>query len=599
MAIQVLPADVVNQIAAGEVVDRPAHLVKELIENSIDADATEIHIEIAQGGRFVSVSDNGSGILSTDLEKALQRHATSKISVSDDLWNLHSFGFRGEALASIAAVSNLSLESVHQSEQKPSQISAEFGKSLTVRDSSRKKGTVIRIEKLFENVPARLKFLKSDASESQQIKQILKAMALAHPEISFKLIQDGTLQLFYPIKKNLLERAMDILEKKELFHTALKKGNFEVEIVFSSPHEVAKTSKQIWIFAQNRFIQDRAIQAAVLDAYRSLLMHGEYPHAVIKLRCEPSEIDVNIHPTKSQVKFQDASAAFRCVHGALRQALEQAPWILRPDTNSAFHSSSPAQQPHFEERTSTQLEKNLGSYASISDEPRQQSWGVQDSSFRQTQFKQKDFDIQGLAQLRVEPVGYWSQLQVLGQAHLTYIICQKEDRIVFVDQHAAHERVVFESLMLAWKNKNFEVQDFLFPFVIDFSEDKVEAILSIEEQIQQLGIQIERLGPVSLGIKSAPTLIKDAALPKLFEKMASDLLDHGGSYAIEKKVSDLFATMACHSVVRAGQSLSHPQMQELLKSMDQFALSSFCPHGRPVSVDKTFQELEKLFGRIN
>ena len=586
MSIQILSADVVNQIAAGEVVDRPAHLVKELIENSIDAGGSEIQIEIAQGGRFVSVSDDGCGILSTDLEKALQRHATSKISVSDDLWNLQSFGFRGEALASIAAVSKLSLESIHETEQKPALITSEFGRSQPVRDSSRQRGTVIRIEDLFENVPARLKFLKSDAAESQQIKQILKAMALAHPEISFKLVQDGTLQLFYPIKKSLLERAMDILEKKELFHTVSKKGNFEVEIIFSSPHEVAKTSKQIWIFAQNRFIQDRAIQAAVMDAYRSLLMHGEYPHAVIKLRCEPSEIDVNIHPTKSQVKFQDASAAFRCVHGALRQALEQAPWIPKSESIPMVSVSSSDRQ-------------NLGSYTFISDEPKQQSWGVQDHSFRQTQFKQKDFDIQGLTQLRVEPLGYWSQLQVLGQANLTYIICQKEDRLVFVDQHAAHERVVFESLMLAWKNNNFEVQDFLFPFVIDFSEDKIEAIFSVELQIQQLGIQIERLGPVSLGIKSAPTLIKDAALPKLFEKIASDLMDHGGTYAIEKKVSDLFATMACHSVVRAGQSLSHPQMNELLKSMDQFALSSFCPHGRPVSVDSTFLEMEKLFGRIN
>ncbi|MBC7464960.1 MAG: DNA mismatch repair endonuclease MutL [Bdellovibrio sp.] len=612
MSIQVLSADVVNQIAAGEVVERPAHLVKELIENSLDANATEVHVEIAHGGRFVRILDNGDGILSTDLLKALMPHATSKITLSDDLWNLNTFGFRGEALASISAVSKLTIQSFHHQEKKPSQVTSNFGVATKVRDSSRSIGTEIQIEDLFENVPARLKFLKSDSAESTQIKQIIKSAALSNPHVEIKLIQDGELQLFYKTKKTLIERVRDVLEKKELFESKLTKGSMTAHVVYSSPHEVAKTSKQIWVFAQNRYIQDRALQAAVMDAYRSLLMHGEYPYAVVKLQCAPAEIDVNIHPTKSQVKFQDASNAFRVVHGALRQALETAPWIQKhlwsnlQNSNPSFgagtssasgSSSSPS---FFNEQTPAQqfadFQSGLDSAKSV-----HKNLSFHDQTFTQTQFKQKDFDIQSLSELRIETssVGYWSSLQVLGQANLTYIVCQKNDRLVYVDQHAAHERVVFESLMQSWKMKKFEIQDYLFPMAIDLSEDKIEALLYIQKSIAELGIEIDRLGPQVIGVKSAPSLIKESALPALFEKMANDLLEYGDSYAIEKKVSDLFATMACHSVVRAGQSLSHQQMKELLVSMDQFALSSFCPHGRPVSVETTFVELEKLFGRIN
>ncbi|OFZ29812.1 MAG: DNA mismatch repair protein MutL [Bdellovibrionales bacterium RIFCSPHIGHO2_01_FULL_40_29] len=586
MSIQVLSADVINQISAGEVVERPAHLVKELIENSIDAKASEVIVEFAQGGRSVRISDNGEGIRSEDLTKALQRHATSKISVSDDLWNLNTFGFRGEALASIAAVSKLTLQSFHVEEKKPSQIVSDFGKVSKVIPSSRSCGTEIKIENLFDNVPARLKFLKSESSETQQIKNVVKAMALAHPTVEFKLIQDGDLQLYYQRRSYLLERARDVLERNQLFSAVFKKGSFSADVVFSSPQDVVKTSKQIWIFAQNRFIQDRALQAAVMDSYRSLLMHGEYPLAVIKLHCDPQEIDVNIHPTKSQVKFQDASMAFRTVHGALREALEKAPWIVAPKESAAIPSVavSPSLRPDY----SVQVSQNLSFH---------------DQSFQQTQFKKKDFSIESLSLLAVNnsqpTVGYWGSLQVLGQANLTYIVCQKKDHLVYVDQHAAHERVVFESLMRSWKQKSYDIQNYLFPFVIDLTEDKVESLLELQNQIAELGIEIERLGPMSLGVKSAPSLLKDGALPQLFEKMAVDVQDHGGSYAIEKKIGDLFATMACHSVVRAGQSLSLQQMQELLVSMDEFALSSFCPHGRPVSIEIPFTELEKQFGRIN
>jgi DNA mismatch repair protein MutL len=576
--IQVLSSEIINQIAAGEVVERPSHLVKELLENSLDAGSDQITVEIADGGKFIKVLDNGSGILSTDLGKALQRHATSKITKTDDLWNLHTFGFRGEALASAAAISKMTLKSFEKNEKKSSQIESKFGQLSEVKPSTQALGTEIKIEDLFENVPARLKFLKSESTESGQIKSVIKALALAQPSVEFKLINNGELQLFYPKRKTRIERVQDVLEKKLFFETTSVYNNFKAHIVFSSPHEVAKTSKQIWIFAQNRWVQDRALQAAIMDAYRSLLMHGEYPYVVLWLDCKPDEIDVNIHPTKSQIKFQDSASAFRAVQTGLRHALEKAPWMTQPLV----------QRPE------------LKTY-----QPEPQNMKFFDHTFSQTQFKSKDFNIESLKALKIETPafepqsGYWSSLQVLGQANLTYIVTQKQDRLVFIDQHAAHERVVYESLMQSWKNKNFQIQNYLFPLAIDLSEDKAEVLLKNKDDIQKLGFEIERLGPESIGIKSAPQLIKDSGLPVVFEKMALDLLQNGGSFAIEKKISDVFASMACHSVVRAGQSLSVIEMQELLKSMDEFALSSFCPHGRPVSVEKSFTELDKLFGRIN
>lgn len=620
MSIQVLSSEIINQIAAGEVVERPAHLVKELVENSLDAGSNQITIDISEGGRFIRVQDNGHGILSTELGKALERHATSKITQTDDLWNLHSFGFRGEALASAAAVSKMTLQSVEKNEKKPAQIHSNFGALSAVKPSSQAAGTEIKIENLFENVPARLKFLKTEASEANQIKTVVKALALAHPEVEFKLTSNGQLQLFYARKKTRIERVRDVLEKKSFFEVSGALGSFKAHMVFSSPDEVAKTSKQIWIFAQNRWVQDRAIQAAVTEAYRSLLMHGEYPYVVVWLECDPAAIDVNIHPTKSQVKFQDPSSAFRVVQGTLRGALERAPWIVRSAPASADAGARQATTSF-----STPAENAFGladSWVAPQTEVASENLRFEDQSFGHTQFKNKEYrtNVQDYQQLKVDtntglssalnaninsaPLAnqaegvYWSTLQVIGQANLTYIVCQKGDRLVFVDQHAAHERVVYESLMQSWRDKKFEVQSYLFPMAIDLTEDKVEALLKVENEINQMGFEIEQLGPSTLGVKSAPHLIKDSSLPVVFEKMAIDLLANGGSFAIEKKISDLFATMACHSVIRAGQSLSTPEMQGLLKSMDQFTLSSFCPHGRPVSVEKTFNELEKQFGRI-
>lgn len=599
--IQVLSPDVVNQIAAGEVVERPAHLVKELLENSLDANSTQIQIDVNFGGKFIKITDNGDGIVKDDLPLALQRHATSKITQTNDLWNLSTYGFRGEALASVAAVSKLTLMSKAKNAKSGFQIKSDFGQISEVMPSSINQGTQLTVDSLFENVPARLKFLKSDSAELAQIRNVIRALSLAYPHVEFKLIDNGKLDLYFKVQTDahdLSVRVSQVLGLDRVFTQENHFKSYKVKAYFSSPHDVQKTSKNIWIFAQKRWIQDRGLQAAVTEAYRSLLMHGEYPMVVIDLECAPDLIDVNIHPTKSQVKFQDASDAFRAVHGAIRQGLESAPWIPKVASGATENQSSSIQ-----DRPTYNFVREINPRMELHDQARFTDLG---SSLGNTQFKTKLSMLEQLSQLKVDvPAtenfstghGFWSSLQVLGQLNLTYLVCQKNDRMILVDQHAAHERVAFEKLMRKWKGGQIDQQDFLFPLAIDMSPEKTEALLAKSEDISKMGIDIEALGPNVIGVKSAPLFIKEAALPQVFDKMATDLVDYGGSYSLEKSIADLFATMACHSVVRAGQSLSQPEMVELLKSMDEFPLSSFCPHGRPVSVEFTFNDIEKQFGR--
>lgn len=585
MPISVLSSEVIDQIAAGEVVERPSHLVKELVENSLDAGAKKISIDFSEGGRNIKVTDDGKGIASDELALALERFATSKISQTDDLWKLHTYGFRGEALASIAAVSRLTLTSKTENQEQASRLVSEFGKKSSVDSIGGVLGTKIHIKDLFENVPARLKFMKSAGGEHSQIKLTLKALALCRPDVEFQILEEGELLFLWSPCADHRARAEQVLGVRNLYSAQKSRDGVDVDVAFSSPSEVAKTSRQIWLFVQDRWIQDRSLQAAVIEAYRNLLMHGEYPIVAAWLKTSPENIDVNIHPTKSQVKFADPQAAFRALHSCLRESLEKAPW------QQVKTSSILSPQKDFVGMT-----ENLG---------------FTGSTFSQIQYQQKSLNLDSssdLARAMIgderkvissgQALGTWSRLQVLAQAHLTYLVCQTDDRLVFVDQHAAHERVLFERLMSSWRGGGKEVQEYLFPLALDLSQAQTEALLSQSSALSQLGVSIESLGPQTVGVRAAPASLKESALSEALQKMAFEIVESSGSFAIEKLIGDLCARLACHSAVRAGQSLGLDQMKNLLLEMDEFPLSGFCPHGRPVSVDYPIYELEKDFGRI-
>ncbi len=601
MAIQILSAQVVDQIAAGEVVERPAHLVKELVENAIDAGATELEIDLDQGGRRVQIRDNGHGIAKDELKLALERHATSKISTSEDLYSLHSFGFRGEALASIAAVSRLTLIS-RTADEKPFQIKSEFGNKSDVRAASGEIGTTLIIEELFSNVPARLKFLKTDSAELGQIKNTLKAMALSHPDVAFRVRTAGSLLFYWPKCSDLKARAKQILEVDELYECEQQIGSTKVRIIFAPPHKVAQSSRQMWLFVQKRWVQDRTISAAVLDSFRGTLMHGEYPIVVTDIEMDPEDVDVNIHPTKSQVKFRNSSDIFRAVIHTLRPALEKAPWVanlVRNDgvvENFSLQSLQPEpvaysfEAPEFNKiqyQSKSMVHEQKAEYQSVS--------ANVDSSRGQPTVSVNS--PQSTSSANVHVGGHWSRLQVLGQAHLTYILTQSDRSLILVDQHAAHERVAFEKLMAAFRGGEVDVQNFLLPLTIPLPADQVDGLLLLQKDLEKLGLLIESMGPETLVVNAAPSILSEKAIAKAIELLAKEVSENGGSLAFDRVVSDIVATLACHSVIRAGQALSLSEMQSLLVEMDQYSFSSFCPHGRPVFVEYPFDRIEKEFGR--
>jgi DNA mismatch repair protein MutL len=616
MDIKILPPEVVDQIAAGEVVERPAHLVKELVENSLDAFASKIEIDVDLGGRKLKISDNGTGIFAADLPLVCARHATSKISQADDLWKLATYGFRGEALASIASVSKLKLVSKKKGEDQAYVYENHFGVSRAPLVTGGEYGTIIEIDDLFSNVPARLKFLKSDAAEVTQIKNAVKALALAYPKVEFKFKQQGKVIFYYPADVDTLQRAKKVLEIKDLYHVENNYQNYKMELIYSSPHVTVGSSKQIWIFVENRWVNDKTIQSAIMGAYRSLLMHGEYPYIVIKISTPPGEVDVNIHPTKSQVKFTDSSFIFKWVHNALRAELEKAPWLGDLDIATPMRRVDATSTPSlsFSDESFQQIQYSKKSFEAP------QSFPLAYTESDSSPSVPKYFETSSAANIQLSEnenpsldnssageksadlsTGnrFWSKLQVLGQTHLTYILAEGQNSLFLIDQHAAHERVMFEKLISHWKNSNFEVQGYLFPLSIELSAEQVEGVVALRHEFLKMGLELDQAGPETILVNSAPSFISEKALQKSIVEFAHELSSQGGSFSFEKKVIDVFATMACHSVVRAGQSLSMEQMQSLLQQMDEFSLSSYCPHGRNVFVEIPYTKIERDFGRLS
>lgn len=616
--VQALPGEVVDQIAAGEVVERPAHLVKELLENALDAGATALTVDVSEGGRCIRVQDNGHGIHPDDLNLILKRHTTSKIRSADDLWRLSSFGFRGEALSSIAAVSNLRLQSKRQGEAEAYQVEAEFGKESKPDLINHDIGTTIEIRDLFANLPARLKFLKSAQAEVSAIRQLVKALAMQNPRVEFRLRVEGQLDFYAAVSGSFLDRVKSVLEQERIFLATGDREGMRLEIAFADPHVVQKTSRAIWFFVQGRSVQDRSLQAAVIEAYRGTLMHGEFPMVVVSLTVPADEVDVNIHPTKSQVKFLKPNQVFSFLHSTLRQALEE---VLQP--RKTVPTSVP-ETPRFDspelERVQYQTKEMHSALSPQVREPRT-AWtraseapppaavsladlrAAGDRSLyeeRPLDGKQESRPLSAAPSLSpVSPLakGRWTGLQVLSQANLTYLLCQDDSGLVLVDQHAAHERVLFETLMRTWKSGQSEAQPLLFPLAVDLSGEGVEALESVRGSFEKLGLHWEILGPQTIGIMQIPGLVKEAALPGILKKVAEQVQDLGGSFEFEKAVHEIISTMACHSAIRAGQALSLDEMQSLLVQMDEFSFSQFCPHGRPVSIRYGWSELEKEFGR--
>jgi DNA mismatch repair protein MutL len=616
--IHVLPRTLADQIAAGEVVERPASVVKELAENSIDAGARRIDVEIDAGGRrLIRVVDDGGGMTAEETRLALLRHATSKIVSPDDLWGLTTFGFRGEALPSIAAVSRLTLRTKRPGSQAGFSLGYEAGIETSSGDVGMPDGTQIEVRDLFWNTPARLKFMKSEATEAANVGEAVLRLALAHPEIHFRLRGNGRVVLDLPPHRDMAERVRAALARRgaSLLHEAQgEEAGVVVRAFLAAPEEASATPRSTFMFVGKRFVRDRSLLHALGMGYGELLEKGRYPMAALFLDVPGQELDVNVHPQKLEVRFARPQEVYGAVRHVVGAAVARAPWLppaplraytLPPENlDAAVDAAGEATVPAPAKRDSRGWQEPLRSVPQS--RPRGLAQTIEGlelpreiSSERSSEESLEEISEGRAPAQPVASGGFFGGLEYIGQVHRTYLICESREELVIVDQHAAHERVTFERLRHSHRQHQVVRQRLLFPIPIELDEQSMAAVREGAALVAlgQLGFEVEDFGPLTLLLRAVPDLLKKVdpkpLLLDVIAGLASDEPGDGGQAGFDK----VFATMACHGALRAGDVVSREQALALLVQLDAVDLRSHCPHGRPVLLRMPVGEIEQRLGR--
>jgi len=592
--IRILPDILSNQIAAGEVVERPASVVKELVENSLDGDATRIMVEVENGGRsLIRVSDNGSGMSYDDALLALERHATSKIFRQEDLFSIHTLGFRGEALPSIASVSRLTLATREAASDSGVEIRLDGGRIRNVTEAGLPVGTMITVGRLFYNTPARRKFMKTVNTEMGHVTDTLCRIAMGRPSVQFRLSHNGrTVRTLLAVGDPLV-RVTDILGK-ELRNDLHPVEGIDPAVTvrgWVSSHGVCRSSSRgIYIFVNGRFVRDRAVQHALFKGYGGRLMKGQFPVAALFLTLAPDQVDVNVHPTKHEVRFARAKDVFDCIFGQVRKALEQA-------ERSAWVPGRPARPEPVVEPIPDRPHP-----LPVRDDSVYPELGANDvSRVSETRNVQRPLPPEPHPVRDQKPLWNprkFADLTVIGQFHRSYILCESGSDLMLIDQHAAHERVVFEQLKHRSDTVPVSVQPLLIPETLDLGHVEADMLARMLPDLARHGIEIEPFGGATFVVKAVPSLLSGKAVGPLVREMVDRAVELGFSPGTEKALDQCLILMACHGAIRAHQALTREQMQELLQQLDRCENPGFCPHGRPTWKRWSLQELEKLFRRI-
>ena len=603
MTIRVLPENLVNQIAAGEVIERPSSVVKELVENALDAGATSIEVTLVDGGKsLIAVNDDGKGMTAEELPLAIERHATSKLP-DEDLFHINFLGFRGEALPSIASVAKLSITSRPRNADNAWKIEVNGGKVQNPVPAAAGFGTRIEVRDLFYATPARLKFLKTGASETAQCIDIINRIALANPQVSFYLYDDKKKKIALNACQGelfdaRLRRISDIMgrefEENSLLIDA-EKDDLKISGFVSLPTYSKANSLSQYLFVNNRPVRDKMLLGAMKAAYQGVLEIGRYPVCALFLEIAPELVDVNVHPTKAEVRFFDAGAVRGLLISAVRNALTRGSMqAARPDNLTRFLDDSLPQQPesmmflHDGGATADFRPRNLSSnYA-----PARKIEIDDNIPFLQSAVSVK-------AEEPAETIDSGGPLGAAkAQFHNTYIISQTDDGIIIVDQHAAHERIVMEKFKAAMAAKDkIPTQMLLIPEVVDLSLSEKTAILEYADELAQMGLVMEEFGNTAVIVREVPALIADCNIKDLVHNLAEQISEWGKDFALEDKINHFCATMACHGSVRAGRSLNLAEMNKLLRDMEKTPYSGQCNHGRPTYVELKFKDIDKLFHR--
>ncbi len=640
--VAVLPPELANQIAAGEVVERPSSVVKELVENSLDAGARHIEVTIEEGGRnVIRIEDDGFGMTRENALRALERHATSKISSVDDLFSIATLGFRGEALPSIGSVSRMEIRTKPHGELSGTRLYIEGGVLQEIEDVGMAAGTTITIEELFFNTPARLKFMKAPGTEARHITEMLMRMALARPDVRFVLRRDGKVRLDLPSVESLKDRILELLGRDvydDLYPTAEYPaiGGVVARGYFSRAGHNQRSSTNIYTFVNGRYVNDRTIRAAIQGAYRQLLDAGRYPSVILFVDVPFHLVDVNVHPAKTEVRFHDTQPIYRAVYHAVADALAQAPWLSQEAKSYALRSAARNAEDsegedfgaggQFVSPGMARLEPLNARHRRLSElEPNgSRGFGEFSSPFlgnlegdHDPVSLQQGFALAAAAPLGLPPrvqlgeagimppdgedsrggAGYFSTLRVIGQFRRAYILCEDIAGIVIIDQHAAHERIGFERLRALFATEHKESQPLLFPLRIELDALRADCLAENLAFFQDAGFVIVPFGGQTYVLKSVPAVLTRARHERLIRDALDDLSNLGRSDRVHEAMEAILARMACHAVVRGPTPLSIEECESLLHQMDEIEFRANCPHGRPVYYRIPLFELEKSFER--
>ncbi len=592
-----LPDDLANQIAAGEVVERPASVVKELVENSLDADARRISVTIEYGGkRLLRVEDDGLGMGSEDARLSLERHATSKIRTVEDLAAISTLGFRGEALPSIASVSRFTLRTRARGAASATEIRVVGGAVERTSAVGAPEGTAITVEDLFFNVPARRKFLKSDGAESAHVSKLMTQMALCHPAVGFTLTSAGRRLLECPPAATLADRTYQIYgDRPDLVPVLRESHGVRLTGLVAALAETGPTRGPQHVFVNHRIVKDKTIAHAIIDAYASASIKERSPEIHLFLDVPLDRIDVNVHPTKAEVRFADQSLIHEIVRRGVADALGGARMPALPTTTGWSGTSHQG------------LTDASGTPASDGTERASWAWGRGNAPGADwiardpgAEWRPRDpLDLTGMTgESATSTVGLERRLTPLGQFRNTFIVAVDDDGLVIIDQHVAHERVLFERILERLSAARLDSQRLLVPMVLDLPGAGHETLLARGDALARFGFELEDFGGASVRVTAVPALLAAGDIDQTLRALADDLEGHDRGLVAEHAVKQIAATMACHAAVRAHDPLTVEKMTHILEELRATAYSTVCPHGRPVMFRLSRRDLERRFERI-
>ncbi len=610
--IQPMPVQLVNQIAAGEVVERPASVVKELLENSLDAGATKIVIDIEKGGtKLIRITDNGSGIHKDDLVLSLSPHATSKIHSIDDLEEITSLGFRGEALPSIASVSQLQLTSCWKGGDETWQLSMNNSQASEIAPAANNPGTTIEVRDLFFNIPARRKFLRTEKTEFSHLDDVVKRISLSRFDVDISLRHNQRVVKALRAANSQLEqekRIADILGPafiEQAVHMDFEYEGLRLWGWIAQPTFSRSQADMQYFYVNGRVVRDRLITHAVRQAYSDVLFHGRHPAYVLFFECNPAMVDVNAHPGKHEVRFRQS----REIHNFLFRAIHKSLAEISTDDTSAHEmqhfsgstgSSGSATPYPVQETTGTRMG---GSLRQSSHQPLQAAmpFAATKHSIAEQQRSYANFVPEKLAKNQALPEATAEDMPALGyaraQLHGIYILAENAQGMVLVDMHAAHERITYERLKTARAGEGIRSQPLLVPLVIAVSNKEAQLVEEHSEVFTQLGFEVDRVAEESIKLRQIPVVLSNSDIETLLRDVLSDLLTHGTSSRIEQEINEILSTMACHGSIRANRKLTLEEMNALLRDMEITERSGQCNHGRPTWIQLSIAELDKMFMR--